>query len=185
MTATEWVIREATEADDEAIGELLVKAFVEQYRRKLPEVEVTSHRKEELRAVAQKRAVAKVWVTEAGRSIAGTVALWSPGASGSEAFLEGAADLRHLAVAAPYRKCGVSKDLLDTAEAWARTIGCKAVCLHIRRGAVGVARLYESRGYQRDPAGDLDFLPEVFLEAYHLSFERTPAAAPLSALETA
>jgi hypothetical protein len=34
----------------------------------------------------------------------------------------------------------------------------------------GVARLYQSRGYVRRAEGDLDYLPEVFLEAYVLEF---------------
>jgi len=38
----------------------------------------------------------------------------------------------------------------------------------VRRGAVGVRALYEARGYQRRPEGDLDLRPEIFLEAFLL-----------------
>jgi hypothetical protein len=62
----------------------------------------------------------------------------------------------------------VSKALLDTAEGWARAQACSGVCLHVRRGAHGVARLYSGRGYVRRPEGDLDHGPEVFLEAWFL-----------------
>ncbi|MCA3016139.1 MAG: GNAT family N-acetyltransferase [Myxococcaceae bacterium] len=161
-------IREATAGDDGAVGELLVAAFVEQYARKLPEVVVTERRKQDLRRVAEKRAVAKVWVAVRGAAVVGTVALWPPGAPGSEAWVEGACDLRHLAVAASARGQGVAQALLDEAEATARQLGAPVVCLHVRRGAEGVRRLYEARGYRREARGDLDARPEVFLEAFAL-----------------
>jgi hypothetical protein len=41
----------------------------------------------------------------------------------------------------------------------------------VRQGAHGVRRLYEARGYERDPAGDLDRRPEIFLEAFRKSLD--------------
>ena len=162
-------IREAEARDDEAVGELLVQAFVEQYARKMPEVVVSARRKDELRRVAEKRAVAKVWVAELGGRVVGTVAVWPAGAPGSEAWIPGAFDLRHLAVAASARGQGVSGALLDAAEGFARAAHAPAMCLHVRQGAAGVRRLYERRGYRREVAGDLDARPEVFLEAFVLT----------------
>jgi predicted N-acetyltransferase YhbS len=162
------VIREAVAADDAAVGELLVRAFVDMYALRLPDVVVGEQRRAELRDVAAKRAVAKVWVAEEGGRITGTVALWPPGSPRSEAWLPGAFDLRHLAVDDSCRGSGLAGRLLDTAEAHARAAGSKAVCLHVRREAVGVSNLYVKRGYRRAPQGDLDLLPEVFLEAYWL-----------------
>lgn len=165
---TGLMIREATAGDDGDVGELLVRAFVEQYAKKLPEVEVSARRKAELRDVAAKRAAARVWVAELEGRVVGTVALWPSGARGSEAWVAGACDLRHLAVDAAMRGRGVSRALLDEAERWARASGAQKVVLHVRRGAEGVRRLYEARGYLRDTSGDLDLLPEVFLEAFVL-----------------
>lgn len=162
---TQVVVREALESDDEAIGELLVRAFLEAYAVKMPEVVIGEGRKRDLRAVAAKRAVAKVWVAEAAGRVVGTVALWPPGAQGSEAWVKGAADLRHLAVDRSMQGHGVSGLLLDAAEAEAKRLQAVSICLHVRRGAVGVRKLYEKRGFQRRPEGDLDKLPEVFLEA--------------------
>lgn len=164
-------IRLAEARDDQAVGELLVHAFVDTYRTKMPQVVVTDRRKEELRAVAAKRSRALVWVAEIDDEIVGTVALWLPGTQGSEAWLPKAADLRHLAVAAHVKGHNVSGLLLDAAERVARERGCERICLHVRRGAEGVARLYMKRGFMRDLAGDLDHLPEVFLEAYVLVFD--------------
>jgi predicted N-acetyltransferase YhbS len=168
MTTDGYRLRLAEPRDDAAIGELLVNSFVEQYARKMPHVVVSDERKAELRAVRKKREVAHVWVVEHAGEVAGTVAVWPPGAPGSEAWISGAVDLRHLAVNAKYRGAGVSARLLDAAEAWARELGATAVCLHVRRGAAGVRALYERRGYQRRVEGDLDYLPEVFLEAFAL-----------------
>lgn len=164
-----YSLRFAEPRDDVAVGELLVTAFVERYARKMPEVVVTESRKQALRDVAAKRAVAQVWVVTTGDEVVGTVALWPPGAAGSEAWRAQAADLRHLAVKAGHP--GVSARLLDAAEQWARANGCAAVCLHVRRGATGVRALYERRGYLRDASGDLDLRPEVFLEAFFLPLD--------------
>jgi predicted N-acetyltransferase YhbS len=162
------MIREALPTDDAQLGDLLVRAFEEQYARKMPDVKLTDARLAALRDVATKRAVAKVWVAEDDGQIVGTVAMWPPGAKGSEAWVPGAFDLRHLAVAASHRGKGVANALLDHAEAHAREVKSAGVCLHVRRGAYGVATVYVKRGYERVPGGDLDKRPEVFLEAFFL-----------------
>jgi ribosomal protein S18 acetylase RimI-like enzyme len=163
-----YAIRVATPADDHAVGELLVHAFVTRYARKMPEVVVSATRQSELRNVAAKRALAQVWVAECRGEVVGTVALWSPGAPGSEAWVDGAGDIRHLAIAPEHSGQGVAKLLLDGAEGYAFARGDVGLCLHVRRGAAGVRALYESRGYVRAPQGDIDRLPEVFLEALYL-----------------
>ena len=158
------LIREARPEDDEAVGELLVDAFITQYAKKLPEVVYTEERKRSLRDMAGKRAVAKVWVAELEGRVVGTVALWPSGAPGSEAWLPNAVDLRHLATSVDLHGQGLSTPLMDTAERQARAWGASAICLHVRRGAQGVMRMYERRGFVREPSADLD-LPSVFLEA--------------------
>jgi predicted N-acetyltransferase YhbS len=163
------VIREARPEDDAAIGELLVEAFLTQYAKKLPEVRYTEERKRELRDVARRREVARVWVAERDGEVVGSVSLWPPGVPGSEAWVPGAADLRQLATAVRFHGQGLSTPLLEAAERQARAWGVPAICLHVRRGAAGVARLYERRGFVREPAGDMS-LPTVFLEGYLLRF---------------
>ena len=75
--------------------------------------------------------------------------------------------MRHLAFDPAVHGRGLSAPLLDGAEQLARDSGARFICLHVRRGNKGVARLYMGRGYERDPKGDLD-LPEVLLDAYVL-----------------
>jgi GNAT superfamily N-acetyltransferase len=164
------IIREARPEDDDAIGELLVDAYITQYAKKLPEVVYTEERKTSLRDVAGKRAIASVLVAEVDGEVAGTVALFPPGAPGSEAWTPNTADLRHLATSVPYHGKGLSRPLMDAVEALARRWGVDAVSLHVRRGVKGVARMYMQRGYVRAPEGDLE-LPTVSLEAYILKLK--------------
>lgn len=164
------IVREAQSEDDSAIGTLLVEAYMTQYRQKLPEAlrSYGPERLRELRDVASKRAQAQVLVAELDGRVVGTVALFPPGASGSEAWLPAAADLRHLATAVELHGHNLSRPLLDAAEDAARRLGAAVVCLHVRRGVDGVARLYQRRGYVRDPSGDIDRLPLIYLEAFVL-----------------
>ena len=164
----EIVVREARPEDDAAVGEILVSGYLTRYAQKMPEVVLTDRRKAELRDVASKRKEALVLVAEVDGSVVGTVAVWAPGARASEAWLPGACDLRHLAIAPSAQGKGLSKPLLDEAERRARAMGAKYICLHVRRGNKGVAALYMSRGYVRAPEGDLE-LPEVLLDAYFLA----------------
>jgi ribosomal protein S18 acetylase RimI-like enzyme len=162
------VVREARPEDDAVVGEILVAGYLTRYAQKMPEVVLSERRKAELRDVATKRARALVLVAEVDGKVAGTVALFRPGAPESEAWLPEAWDLRHLAVDPAMQGRGLSKPLLDRAEQIARESGARYVCLHVRRGNRGVAELYRSRGYVRAPEGDLD-LPEVLLDAYFLA----------------
>lgn len=164
------IVRAARPADDARVGELTLDAFLTVYARKMPEVRYDDARKKDLLDVAAKRARALVLVAELEGRVVGTVSLFKPGAEGSEAWLPDAADLRHLAVDPALHGRGVSQPLLDRAEAIARDEWkAAAVCLHVRQGAHGVARLYQSRGYVREPSGDL-VKPIVRLEAYVLRF---------------
>ncbi|MBJ6760692.1 GNAT family N-acetyltransferase [Myxococcaceae bacterium JPH2] len=164
------VIREARPEDDGVVGEMLVEAFITQYAKKLPEVVYTDERKRELRDVASRRKVASVLVAEKDGEVIGTVALFPPGAPGSEAWLPRTADLRGLATLVRFHGTGLAKPLLDAAEALARSWNVDAISLHVRKGADGVARMYMRRGFVREPAGDM-VLPSVTLEAYRLSFK--------------
>ena len=161
----EMIIRDAAEADDATVGELLVHAFLTQLAKKLPDVSYSPERLADLRNQSAKRACASVLVAEIDGRIVGTVSLYPAGASGSKAWIAGAADLRLLAIHPEFQGRGLSGKLLDAAEELARRWGVPAICLHTRQGASGVAELYESRGYVRDETGDLDHRPSVYLEA--------------------
>jgi predicted N-acetyltransferase YhbS len=168
----ELAIRPALPSDDWAVGELLVEAFQWQYAKMMPSHTMSESRKSDLRNQSEKRANATVLVAELRDEIVGTVSLYPWNALRSEAWIEGAVDLRLLGVRSDYQGHGLSSRLLDEAEFIARSWGASAICLHVRRYVEGVARLYQSRGYMRDQTGDLDRLPEVFLEAFCLMLSR-------------
>lgn len=164
------VVREARPEDDAAVGEILVDGYLTAYARKMPQVVVGEQRRATLRDVAAKRAIATVLVVEVAGRVVGTVAIFKPGAETSEAWVPGAADLRHLAVLPALQGQGLAKPLLDEAERIVREVWkAPAICLHVRHGNAGVARLYQARGYVRAPEGDLKY-PEVELDAYALKF---------------
>jgi GNAT superfamily N-acetyltransferase len=165
---SEMIIRDAVEADDTIVGELLVQAYLTQFAKKLPDVSYSAERLADLRNQSARRASASVLVAEIDGRIVGTVTLYPAGASGSEAWIAGAADLRLLAIHPEFQGRDLSGKLLDAAEALARKWGASAICLHTRQGASGVARLYHSRGYVRDETGDLDHRPSLYLEAHAL-----------------
>jgi GNAT superfamily N-acetyltransferase len=167
----EVVVRPARPGDDWAVGELLVDAFQRQYEKMTPSHVMSESRKSDLRNQSEKRANAAVLVAEWREEIIGTVSVYPWNAPGSEAWIEGAADLRLLAVKPGYQGHGLSARLLDEAELLARSWGAPAMCLHARRYVERVARLYQRRGYMRDKKGDLNYLPEVFLEAFFLTWD--------------
>ncbi|PZM14927.1 GNAT family N-acetyltransferase [Rhizobium tubonense] len=170
-TIDKIAIRESTEADDQAVGELLVRSFDYQNSRLMPDVVTTEERRADLRNQRAKRAAAVVLVGTIGGKIVGTIALYPPGADGNEAWRRGAADIRYLAIDEKFLGRGLSAPFLDEARGRAKAFGASAICLHIRRGAVGLAKLYERHGYRREPRGDMDLLPVIFLEGYVLELE--------------
>lgn len=178
---TAVLIREARPGDDAAVGELLVTSFMTAYAAKMPEVVYSDARKRDLRDVLKKRAEGRVLVAELDGVVVGTVMVYPPGAAQSEAWLDDAADIRQLAVLPEHFGKGFSDALMNAAEAEAWAMGANHITLHVRRGAHGVGRLYERRGYQRAPEGDLQ-LPEVSLMAYVLSAPPRPGDASLAAL---
>jgi ribosomal protein S18 acetylase RimI-like enzyme len=170
MADSAWILRNAEAEDDPAVGELLVQAFVQGYAEKMPEVVVHDERKRDLRDVARKREAGSVIVAELNGRIVGALTLLPPGSPLSEAWLPGAANIRFLGIDPSVRGSGIADKLMDEAERRALVeLGCNAVCLHVRRGAHGVARFYEKRGYRRAPEGDQDLLPVIYLQASILS----------------
>src|SRR5207302_514400 len=111
----EVVVREARPEDDEVVGEILVSGYLTRYAEKMPEVVLSDRRKAELRDVASKRKESLVLVAELDGKVVGTVAVWAPGATASEAWLPAACDLRHLAFDPAVQGRGLSKPLLDEA----------------------------------------------------------------------
>jgi predicted N-acetyltransferase YhbS len=166
--ADELSIRVSTAADDEAIGELLIRSFNTQNAIKVPGVVASEKRLADLRNQAEKREHATVLVGELGGRVVGTVTLYRWGAPGNESWIENGAGLRYLAVDVNFAGQGYSRVFIDEAKKLAAQWDASAICLRVRREAEGLKRLYGLHGWGRDPAGDLDLLPEVYLHGFSL-----------------
>jgi len=161
-------VRVSVSADDPALAALLVDAFVGTYALKLPHVVVSPGRRADLAAVAPRRAHGEVLVAEVEGEGVGTLTVLRPGFPGTRAWTANTAELRYLAVDRRFQGRGYSRALLDCALEIARGWSAAGVCLHVRREAKAVARMFQSYGFARDAGGDADLRPEVFLDAYRL-----------------
>lgn len=151
-------LREAQEADDKPVGDLLLHSFESTYARKLPEAVLSEARRKDLESVSERRRGGGVWILELGNKIVGTFSLLKPGSPLSESWLPETATLRCLAVDPSFHGLGFSERLLTEADEIIRLWGLKGICLHVVAGALGVGRLYIRHGYLRDPRGDRGFL---------------------------
>ncbi|MGC1303250.1 MAG: GNAT family N-acetyltransferase [Caulobacteraceae bacterium] len=154
-------IRIAREADDDLVVGLLIGSFSQLYAAM--GVEMSPERRAYLSDQAGRRAFATTLLCEVDGVAAGTVTLVPP-STHSEAWVDGAWDLRLLAVAPGMQGRGIARALLAEAERRVKAAGGMEICLHARRGVPAQARLYPANGYVRDPAGDLDTQP--FQEGY-------------------
>ncbi len=150
------ILRKATAIDDAEIGALLVKAFIETYRAKLPQIQTNQERITELQNVASRREHGEVVVLELGYRIIGTCSIIHPSSTDSQSWLSQTANIRCVAVDPEFHGLAFSDILLNEAERLAASWDSRHICLHIQEGAEGVGRLYEKRGFIREPAGDLN-----------------------------
>ena len=109
-----------------------------------------------------------VLVAAADGAIAGTVTLALPGSP--LAHLSGAdeAEVRMLAVDETARGLGIANRLMDACETLARNQGLAAMILCTEPAMRAARRLYERRGYLREPARDRQ-IRTVRLIAYRLA----------------
>ncbi len=161
-------LRHAEETDDHVIGELLIRAFDTQNSIKMPGVVSSPERYADLRDRAQKRKDATVLVGEIDGVLAGTLTLYRWGAPGNEAWIESAAGLRYLAIDPRFAGNGLSTVFIAEAKKLATDWRASAICLRVRSGASGVQRLYKLHGWKRDERGDLDLMPEIYLDGFTL-----------------
>ena len=101
-------------------------------------------------------------------AIAGTVTLALPGTPLAHLSQAGEAEVRMLAVDAAARGLGIANRLMAACETLARDEGLAAVILCTETGMHAAQRLYERRGYLRQPARDWQ-IRDVRLLAYRLA----------------
>ena len=109
-----------------------------------------------------------VLVAAVDGAIAGTVTLALPGSPLAHLSQAGEAEIRMLAVDQAARGLGLASRLMAACETQARDEGLIAVILCTETGMHAAQRLYERRGYRRDPARDWQ-IRDVRLLAYRLT----------------
>ena len=109
-----------------------------------------------------------VLVAAVDGAIAGTVTLALPGSPLAHLSQAGEAEVRMLAVDQAARGLGLASRLMAACETQARDEGLIAVILCTETGMHAAQRLYERRGYLRQPARDWQ-IRDVRLIAYRLT----------------
>jgi ribosomal protein S18 acetylase RimI-like enzyme len=99
---------------------------------------------------------ALVLVADLDGSVVASVTLAEPGTPWSEISRPDELEVRMLAVAEMARRRGIADRLMDEAEDHARRQGLAAVVLSTEPAMAGAHRLYERRGYVRQPERDWD-----------------------------
>lgn len=165
--------RLAEERDDLPLGELLVDAFFRTYAKRMPEVVLSVGRLKELRDTSSRRIQSWVLIMEEflpnlAPRLVGSVTLMPPGTPGSRAWRPGYADAKMLVICPELQTHGLGTVLIQEAIHMLRSRGVEGVSIHVRQGALGLARAYEAVGFTRATEGDVDLRPEIFLEAYVL-----------------
>jgi ribosomal protein S18 acetylase RimI-like enzyme len=133
---TELVLREATEADAEAIVALLHAAF-DEYRGRLDPP--SGVHQETAETVRRKMATTRVVLVLAGGAAAGCV-FYEPGANRLH--------LGRLAVFPARRRRGCGRRLIEYVEARARELGLPCVRLGVRLALPDLRAYYEREGYR-------------------------------------
>ena len=99
---------------------------------------------------------ALVLVADLDGALVASVTLAEPGTPWSEISRPDELEVRMLAVAGTARRRGIADRLMDEAEAHARRRGLAGVVLSTEPAMTGAHRLYERRGYVRQPERDWD-----------------------------
>ena len=109
-----------------------------------------------------------VLVAAADGTITGTVTLALPGSPLAHLCRADEAEVRMLAVEEAARGLGIADRLMTACESLARDQGLAAMILCTETGMHAAHRLYERRGYEREPARDWQ-IRDVRLLAYRLA----------------
>jgi GNAT superfamily N-acetyltransferase len=166
-------IRDARPADQEAIREVTLAAYVE-YAALMPHL-WDGYRANILATLARPAPAAQL-VAERDGAIVGTVLLYPNAATRPGADVAGARrpepEVRLLAVAPAARGRGVGAALMGECLRRARAWGAPALTLHTTGMMQAAIRVYERLGFVRAPALDVEVAPGLTVSGYRLDFDR-------------
>lgn len=158
-----WTIRRATPDDYAAVGELTVRAYVDDGHlpADMPYAAV-------LADAASRDRGGELWVAaEAGSGrVLGSVTFAAPGSGYAELAGPQEGEFRMLAVAHAARGRGVGEALVRHCIDRARELGLHGLVMSTQPSMLPAHRVYERLGFVRDPARDREPVPGVSLLAY-------------------
>jgi ribosomal protein S18 acetylase RimI-like enzyme len=161
--ALAFTVRPATPADYAAVGEITVRAYVEDGH--LPPGIAYA----EVLADAESRArEAELWVAAEDGSgrVLGSVTFADPDSAYSELAGPDEGEFRMLAVAHEARGQGVGEALVRRCIERARELGLGGLAMSTQPSMAQAHRVYERLGFTRDPERDWEPVPGVSLLAY-------------------
>jgi ribosomal protein S18 acetylase RimI-like enzyme len=166
----EFLIRPIRPEEYAPLGELTVAAY-HSLPTEMPQQQVYDER---LRDVADRARTSNVLaaVTPAGELLGGATYVAGPDDPYSEELAEGEAGMRMLAVDPTRHGRGVGRALTQACIERARSDGRRRLVLHTSDWMPAAKHLYESLGFQRNPALDFSPVPGVELIGYSLNLAR-------------
>jgi predicted thioesterase/ribosomal protein S18 acetylase RimI-like enzyme len=156
------VVRRATPADHEAVGELTVAAYADFTGG--PEDGYVDH----LRDAARRDREAELWVAERDGEVVGTVTLAPEGSAWREIGQPGEGEFRMLAVSPAARRQGVGEALARLVLDRFRELGAHAIVLSSLDEMSSAHGIYRRLGFRRLPDRDWSPQPGVNLIAFRL-----------------
>ncbi|WNS40874.1 GNAT family N-acetyltransferase [Paenibacillus sp. MMS20-IR301] len=180
-TAAELIIRDATDADREAIASVLLEAYSE-YSAVLPEAYWTEYRDSILDSVHGDTPAARI-VAELDEVIVGSVLLFTSSAAAYGRPEMGIVTpiIRLLAVSPGARGRGAALLLIREAAARSLALGASSLNLHTSDMMASAIRLYERLGFQRAYETDIHN-GSTLVKGYRLELSVT--GGPLIVAET-
>lgn len=171
-------VRDATEADRPAIGEVTKAAYAE-YAEVMAPSAWEGLRAAVERALAREDGAERI-VAEAGGQIVGSVLLYPGGMDAYGGAVKPAPwpEVRLLAVSPSARGRGVGKVLMDECIRRARAAGATEIGVHTSASMAVAIEMYRRMGFRRQP--DYDFQPPgaELVEAYSLALDGHERTGP-------
>jgi ribosomal protein S18 acetylase RimI-like enzyme len=164
MATMTFAIRRADPADFQRVGELTVRAYVEDGH-----IAESAAYAAVLADAATRAESAELWVAvdDADGDVLGSVTFAPPGCSFVEVAGPGEGEFRMLAVAPDSRGRGVGEALVRQCLGRARDLGLDGLAMSTQPTMASAHRIYERLGFERTPERDWEPVPGVELITYH------------------
>lgn len=173
-----FTIRRAVPGDLQAVGELTVRAYLDEGHLP-PGAEYA----ETLADAAARASAAELWVAvdDTDGRVVGSVTFAAPGSAFHEIAEADEGDVRMLAVDGSARGRGIGDALMLRCVERARELGLSGLALSTQPSMRAAHRIYERLGFERVPQRDWQPAPGITLLAYRLDLAPRADGLPRTA----